>query len=196
MLESFSPLTYYCYMWRVCIHILVHTYWRTALYIRESNSFSLFMRTNGYTSLARFASFRRKWALKNTTSSIWYYSSFFILYEPTCAPLFPPPYTYVFWKSRFVGRICSLMNLELTFLSLRFRVLLFVHFNLLKFLTLYVSWKLNSLSKNSLKMNPRRTFHINSGNLFFLRIFNIYVNTSVWRIIIFFRKMIALQLTI
>lgn len=63
-----------------------------------------------------------------------------------CAFVFSLCTYNMFWKSwPYVGRICSLMNLELTFLSRRLKVLLFAHFNLLKFLTLYLSWKLNSL---------------------------------------------------
>lgn len=66
------------------LHTHVHTYWRAALYIRESNSFPLY--ENEWIRLARsFRELSLEASLKNTTPSIRYESSFFILYKPISA---------------------------------------------------------------------------------------------------------------
>jgi len=144
---------YYYYTWRTCMHTRVHTYWRATLYVRESNSFPLrFMRTNGYTSFARFAKAFAESKLKEY-HSLNPIRIFFFHYLRAHPRTFVSSFlrvTHVSRKTRqFVGEfvlIFVLINLELIFLSRRFKILFFlcvcvcvcVRCNLFKFLTLRV----------------------------------------------------------
>lgn len=100
-------------------------------------------------------------------------------------------------RRQFVGKICALMNLELTLPSRKFKVLLFSRCNRLKFLTSCVLEVKFLLPKNLLRMNPGRIFHINF-EIHFVKIFNIgYLKFEqrYERITFSLRQMIALQFT-